>query len=179
MFDLGSGFQRIATILSIFLCSLVLVYCSTEQSDPQKTNGQAKGVQKAKQDVPELADAMGQLQNYLHKYSLAVDAKNHELATFYFHEVRASADGIKQNIPGYEGYDIARFMKNFLDPTLEPVETALANRNWEKVRENTITMVNACNSCHNATSHGFIEITPGFDNNPYNQDFSAPSSASN
>lgn len=179
MFDPGSGFRRISTIVSLFFCSVLLVYCSAEQPDSQQANKQSKGVQKAKQDVPELADAMGQLQYYLHKYALAADAQNHELASFYFHEVRAAADGIKQNIPGYEGYDIARFMKMFLDPTIEPVETALANRNWDKVRENTIKMVNACNSCHNATSHGFVEVTPGFDNNPYNQDFSAPNTASN
>lgn len=124
--------------------------------------------------MPELADAMGDLQRYFHKFALAVEAENHELAEFYFHEVRASADGIKKNIPGYEGYDIARFMKTFLDPTIEPVETALANKNWEKVRKRTIELNNACNSCHNATSHGFVKVEPGFDNNPFNQDFSAP-----
>lgn len=179
MFDFGSGFRRITTILSLFLCSILLVYCSTGESNPSQDQQQQQGVQKAKKDTPELADAMGQLQQYLHKYALAVDAQNHELATFYFHEVRASADGIKKNIPGYEGYDIARFMRNFLDPTIEPVEKSLENRNWEKVRENTITLVDACNSCHNATSHGFVKITPGFDNNPFNQDFSAPGTASN
>jgi hypothetical protein len=103
-----------------------------------------------------------------------VEAENHELTTFYFHEVQASADEIKENIPGYEGYDIAQLMGLFLDPTIEPVETALADRDWDKVRQRTIELVDACNSCHNATSHGFIEITPGFDNNPFNQDFSAP-----
>jgi len=179
MFDSRSGFRRITTILSLFLCSILLVYCSTGESSSSQTEQQQQGVQKAKEDTPELADAMGQLQQYLHKYALAVDAQNHELASFYFHEVRASSDGIKENIPGYEGYDIARFMKNFLDPTIEPVEKALANRNWEKVRENTIKLVDACNSCHNATSHGFVKITPGFDNNPFNQDFSAPSTAGN
>jgi hypothetical protein len=115
---------------------------------------------------------MGQLQYYFHKYSLAVEAQNHELATFYFHEVRAAVDGIRKNIPGYEGYDIARFMKMFLIPTIEPVETALSNKNWADVREKTIAVAKACNSCHNATSHGFIQVKPGFDNNPYNQDFS-------
>ena len=173
MIDFGSGIRRLATILSLFLCSILLVYCSPEETEsPEMT--QQQSVQKAKQDVPELADAMGQLQHYFHKFALAVDAQNHETATFYFHEVRASADGIKENIPGYEGYDIARFMRVFYDPAVEPIEEALANRNWEQVRERTIEMVQACNSCHNATAHGFVRITPGFDNNPFNQDFSAP-----
>lgn len=179
MFDSGSGFRRIATVLSLFFCSILLVYCSAEQPDSQQTDNQSQGIQKAKQDVPELADAMGQLQYYLHKYALAVDAKNHELASFYFHEVRAAADGIQKNIPGYEGYDIGRFMKMFLQPKLPPIETALANKNWEEVRSKTIKMVNACNSCHNATSHGFVQVTPGFDKNPYNQDFSEPNTGTN
>ncbi|NGP89132.1 hypothetical protein [Fodinibius halophilus] len=172
MFTNTSGFYRITTVLGLFFCTLLLIYCSSP--DKKETTAQQEGVEKAKKDTPELADAMGQLQYYTHKYTLAVDAQNHELATFYFHEVRAAADGIKKNIPGYEGYDIARFMKLFLDPTIEPVETALANKNWEEVRAKTIEMVNSCNSCHNATSHGFVKVTPGFDNNPYNQDFSAP-----
>lgn len=167
---LKSGFRRLTIIFSFFLCAAFLVHCNVEPQESQEV--QQEGIQKALPDVPELADAMGQLQYYTHKYALAVDAENHELATFYFHEVRASADGIKQNIPGYEGYDISRFMTLFLDPTLPKVETALANRNWEEVRERTIQMVNACNSCHNATSHGFIDVTAGFDKNPYNQDFS-------
>ncbi len=171
MFTKRSAVHKIVAILSLFFCTVLLVHCSNSETEQPQ---QQQGVQKANEDVPELADAMGQLQYYTHKYALAVDAKNHELATFYFHEVRAAADGIKENIPGYEGYNIARFMKLFLDPTIEPVEQALANKNWEEVRENTITMVNSCNSCHNATSHGFVKVTPGFDNNPYNQDFSAP-----
>ncbi len=175
MFDFRSGIYRLVTIISLFFFAGLFIHCSSNNAGTSQANSQEqKGPQKAKQDVPELADAMGQLQTYFHKYALAVDAENHELATFYFHEVRASADGIKENIPGYEGYDIARFMKTFLDPTIEPVEKALANKNWEQVRERTIEVVQACNSCHNATSHGFVKITPGFDNNPFNQDFSAP-----
>ena len=170
----SAGLRRILAIFSLFAVGIFFVYCSAPQNDTKQSQTEQKGPQKAKEDVPELADAMGQLQQYTHKFALALDAKNHELATFYFHEVRASADGIKENIPGYEGYDIARFMKLFYDPTVEPVEKALANRNWEEARKRTIDLINSCNSCHNATAHGFVKITPGFDNNPFNQDFSAP-----
>ncbi|MCW9705237.1 hypothetical protein [Fodinibius salsisoli] len=161
-------------ILGLLTASILLVHCNAGQEQNQSQESQPPPTQRAMEDVPELADAMGQLQYYTHKYALAVDAQNHELATFYFHEIRAAADGIKQNIPGYEGYDIARFMRLMLDPTIEPIETALANKEWDRVRQNTIDMVDACNACHNATSHGFVEVNPGFDNNPYNQDFSAP-----
>lgn len=171
MINRGSGIHRIIAVLTLFFCTILIVHCSFD--DPQTEQAtSSKEPQKAAQNTPELADAMGQLQYYTHKYALALEAENHELATFYFHEVRASTDWIKENIPGYEGYEIARFMRVFLDPTIEPVETALGNRNWEEARQNTIDMINACNSCHNATSHGFVKVTPGFDDNPYNQDFS-------
>lgn len=165
----NSGPLRLITVVSLFFCMALLIQCTAEPQDAEIS----QQTKKAKKDTPELADAMGQLQDYLHKYALAMDAENHELATFYFHEVRASADGIKENIPGYEGYDINKFMIMLFDPTVEPVEKALANKNWNKVRTKTIEMVDACNSCHNATAHGFIQVTPGFNNNPFNQDFSA------
>lgn len=168
-----SPIKLLSLVLSVVLCAFLTIQCTTEQSDNSASETQQE-VKKAKEDTPELADAMGQLQKYFHKYALAVNAKNHELATFYFHEVRAAADGIKQNIPGYEGYDIKRFMTLIFDPAVEPVETALANKNWDEVKQKTIDLAKSCNSCHNATSHGFVKVTPGFDKNPFNQDFSAP-----
>jgi cytochrome c556 len=172
MFNFGSGLRRLLVIMGLFACSVLVVHCTPGDQKPAQQQKEETS-KRALEDVPELADAMGQMQYYLHKYALAVDAQNHELATFYFHEVRAASDGIKENIPGYEGYDIKRFMKLFLDPTLEPIETALANKKWDEVRTKTIDMVSSCNSCHNATAHGFVKVTPGFDNNPYNQDFSS------
>lgn len=172
MLTKASGYHRFFAILSLCACFALIVRCTS--SEREQTDSESEEVLRASEDVPELADAMGQLQYYTHKYALAVEAENHELATFYFHEVQASADGIKNDIPGYDGYDIARFMGLFLDPTIEPVETALANKDWEEVRAHTIDMVNSCNSCHNATSYGFVQVTPGFENNPYNQDFSGP-----
>lgn len=164
--------RRTYSLFSVFAITLLgfftLAQCTTQQNEQQPDQEPAAQAQ----TPPELADYMGSLQRYTHKYTLALDAKNKELAQFYFHEVRATVDAIKLDIPGYEGYDIRRFTTLFLDPTIEPVEEALAGNNWELMRERTIKMIDACNSCHNATSHGFVQITPGFDTNPYNQDFS-------
>lgn len=161
-------FRYLATILSLFFCAALIAQCTNSQPETQDE----QQIKKVKKDAPELADAMGQLQQYLHKFALAVEAENYELAAFYFHEVEAAADGIKKDIPGYEGYNIRQFMEIIFDPTLEPVEMALANKDWDEVRAKTINLVDACNSCHNATAHGFVQVIPGFDNNPFNQDFS-------
>lgn len=165
-----SGIRNLITVLSLFFCAVAFNQCTTKNADT--TSNQT--IQKEKQKNPELADAMGQLQRYLHKFALAVEAENTKLASFYLHEVEASAEGIKKDIPGYEGYNIKQFMTIMFDPAVKPVETALANKNWAEIRSNTIDLVDACNSCHNATAHGFIEITPGFNTNSFNQNFSAP-----
>lgn len=165
--------RQIVTISSlliiVFLSFGFISQCSPdEQTGTQEQNQQGMG----EPEVAELAEPMGTMQYYTHKFALAVDAENQELAQFYFHEIRALSDEIKENIPGYEGYDIARFMTLFLDPVIPPVESALANTDWNETRRQVQELVNACNTCHNATAHGFVEVTAGFDQNPYNQDFS-------
>lgn len=170
MFQNSPAFNRLLSIIILFTCSMVLVYCSSEQTESESGSGNSNS-QRATTEVPELADAMGVLQQYTHKFALAVEAENQELANFYFHEIEASIEGIKEEIPTYGGHDIRRFMSLFIDPTIEPAEEALQTQDWEDLREKTITMISACNSCHNATGYGFIQVTPGFDNNPFNQEF--------
>ncbi|HKL19078.1 MAG TPA: hypothetical protein VJ905_08915 [Halalkalibaculum sp.] len=159
-------------ILSIILISFVIISQCTS-AEQQKREGPESSMQ---QDAPtpELAEYMSTMQYYTHKFALAVDAEHRELAQFYFHEIRALSDEIKKDIPGYEGYDIARFMGIFMDPTIQPVEDALSSNNWETTRKEVLNLIDSCNSCHNATGHGFVEVTAGFDKNPYNQDFSSP-----
>lgn len=158
------------SLLTGMLVSLVFISQCT-QSQNNQDSAQAPDTQ-AQQEVPELAEYMGTMQYYTHKFALAVGAENNELATFYFNEIRALSDQIKKDIPGYEGYDIARFMGIFLDPAIQPVADALKGDDWAETRSQVQELINSCNSCHNATSHGFVQVTPGFDKNPYNQDFS-------
>ncbi len=171
MVQTTSSKKILYTALNLILCAFLIIQCTTEQPENNGSASQQE-LKKAKENTPELAVAMGQLQTYYHKFALAVEAKNYELANFYLHEVEAAAGGIKENIPSYEGYDIRKFMQIMFDSDVEPLETALANKNWDEVRQKTIDLTESCNSCHNATAHGFVKITPGFDNNPFNQDFS-------
>lgn len=160
-------------LLSIVLFSFIFLSQCTSQ---EQSNRQQEQQSSTQQDAPapELAEYMSKMLYYTHKFALSVDAENRELAQFYFHETRALSEEIKKDIPGYEGYDIARFMRLFLDPTIQPVEDALAGNNWQTTRKTALDLIDSCNSCHNATGHGFVNVTPGFDKNPYNQDFSSP-----
>lgn len=160
----------VATLLLLILISFGFIsQCIPNQ---QETTSQQNSEIQPDEQVPELAEYMSTMQYYTHKFALAAGAENQELAQFYFNEIRALSDQIKEDIPGYEGYDIARFMKIFLDPAIPPVADALQNTDWGETRRQVQELVKSCNSCHNATSHGFVKVTPGFDKNPYNQDFS-------
>lgn len=160
----------VPALLSItFIFFGFLSQCTSSQ---QQTEQQSNISSQADEEVPELAEYMSTMQYYTHKFALAVNERNQELAQFYFNEIRALADQIKKDIPGYEGYDIARFMGIFLDPAIQPVADALKGSDWGETKTQVQELVNSCNSCHNATSHGFVQVTPGFDKNPYNQDFS-------
>lgn len=159
-------------LLSVILLSFIFISQCTSSEQQNQQNQEASGQTDA--PTPELAEYMSTMQYYTHKFALSVDAEHRELAQFYFHEIRALSDEIKKDIPGYEGYDIARFMGIFMDPTIQPVEDALAGTNWETTRKEVLNLIDSCNSCHNATAHGFVEVTAGFDKNPYNQDFTSP-----
>lgn len=161
-------------VLPVFLIVTFFSFGFISQCTPPDQNQSNGQVIHDEENVPELAEYMSIMQYYTHKFALGVDARNQELAQFYFNEIRALSDQIKEDIPGYEGYDIARFMGIFLDPAIQPVADALENNNWEETRSQVIKLVNSCNSCHNATGHGFVKVSPGFDKNPYNQDFSSP-----
>ncbi|MDY6868919.1 MAG: hypothetical protein SVT56_13640 [Chloroflexota bacterium] len=143
--------------------------CTNNQQEPE-----AQGPTRAQpeEEVPELAEYMTTMQYYTHKFALSVNAENQELAQFYFNEIRALSDQIKEDVPGYEGYEIARFMGIFLDPAIQPVADALQDDDWQETRNQVQQLVDSCNSCHSATSHGFVKVTPGYSKNPYNQDFS-------
>jgi len=155
------------SVLIIFAVCALTIQCNSTAQEKENHD-------KEEHEEVELAVAMGQLQTYTHKYALAVEAENHELASFYLHEVEESVEGIAEDVPTYEGYDIAKLIGQYLEPEIEPTEEALESQNWEEVRKQTIKLVDTCNACHEASDHGFVKITPGFGNNPFNQDFSAP-----
>lgn len=158
---------RLLSVLTIFTVAALTIQCNSKAQD--KENHKTE-----EHEEVELAVAMGQLQTYTHKYALAVEANNHELASFYLHEVEESVEGIAEDVPSYEGYDINQLIEQYLEPEIEPTEEALESKNWDEIRKQTIKLVDTCNACHEASDHGFVKITPGFDNNPFNQDFSVP-----
>jgi len=163
-------YTPIILVLALTILTGTLFVNGCEQQEPQQERQQFAKINEG-QTTPELAEYMQYIGGYMHKLSLSVEARNGPLADFYMHELQASALATKQDVPGYEGYDIAFFMEEFLDPHIDSLRTTLKTRDWEAIEAQINTTVESCNTCHNATGHGFVQVTAGFGNNPYNQVF--------
>lgn len=122
--------------------------------------------------APGLALQMHFIQQWTHKLGLSVEAQNTELVDFYHHELEEGIEELMETIKEYDGFPIADLAGSFMIPAIESFEDAMDTGDWELIRDRYRVMIQACNSCHVATDHGFIKITDGFGNNPFNQDFS-------
>lgn len=119
-------------------------------------------------EEPDMIGTMGQLQLFLHKLSLSVDAGNIELADFYAHELEEAIEAA-ESIEAYHDIPVGRLTGSILTPTFEQLEKALGG-DPEAVRARLRGVVSSCNGCHEATGYGMIRIAPS-DANPYMQDF--------
>lgn len=120
---------------------------------------------------PGLALQMHYLQVWTHKLGLSIEAENMELADFYHHELEDATEDLIDSIPEYKDIEIARLTETMLVPILEQLEDALEAGNWSDIRSNYSALITSCNACHAATGYGYIKITEGFGNNPFNQSF--------
>lgn len=112
---------------------------------------------------------MGQMQLFLHKLSLSVDAGNSELADFYAHELEEAIE-TAEGIEKYHDIPVGQLTEAMLVPSFEAFENALEGDEPEKVQSRMEGLIEACNACHQATGYGFIHIQPS-DANPYMQSF--------
>lgn len=119
----------------------------------------------------ELASRMGDLQRWSHKATLALDARNPALADFYLHELEETVDGIREEVPTYEGYPVADLTDQILEPRLEALEASLDERAWATVDQRVKELSRACNRCHAQTDHEFVRVKLEDAPNPYAQDF--------
>jgi hypothetical protein len=122
----------------------------------------------------ELASRMGDLQRWAHKATLALDARNPTLADFYLHELEETVEGIREEVPTYEGHPVADLTDQILKPRLEALEASLDERAWATVDRRVKELSRACNRCHAQTDHEFVRVDLEDAPNPYAQNF-APS----
>ncbi|MEC9374247.1 MAG: hypothetical protein VYC34_10405 [Planctomycetota bacterium] len=165
---------RLLSALSLSMLLLSLCACG-----PTDANGSTSG--SAAEDHeghehPELAAAMTQMQHYTQKLGYSIQGKNQPLAAFYLHEVEELGAMITEEIPTYEGHEIAKLMGIMFTPQIEPLEREVNASNWEGAERAYAALINNCNSCHASSAHGFIQVTVPSGPAPFNQVFEAAGS---
>lgn len=116
----------------------------------------------------ELASWMSQMQVYLHKLDLSVQAENEKLISFYLHELEELSEEIVGEVDTYDGFPVGELTESMLIPRIEEMEESLEGGD---VSASLTRLIDTCNACHVATDHGYIRITK-VGSNPFNQDFS-------
>lgn len=118
---------------------------------------------------PGLLETMSMLQTMAHKSSLAIDHKNSPLLDFYAHELEEYIEKA-ESIESYDGKPIGQLVKSMLAPKYKEFKSAAEGDDWDKTSSSFDSMIDSCNSCHQATGYDFINIRRT-DKNPYMQSF--------
>lgn len=120
-------------------------------------------------DQPSMIGTMGDMQHFLHKLYLSVQAGNHELADFYAHELEEAIENA-QAIDEYDDIKVAELTTAMLVPAFEAFEDALDEQDASAIETRMEALIHSCNACHQTTGYGFIHLQPSKDN-PYFQSF--------
>lgn len=127
----------------------------------------------AREEPPELATFMGELQRLTHKLILSTTAQNTELANFYLYESLEILNEIQEQVPEYEDIPVAVHLDRLALPAYEPLKDLLQESeqvsadDWNNA---TDAIIDSCNACHRATRFEFIRIQRN-NHNPFAQDF--------
>lgn len=125
----------------------------------------------ADEETGSVAPYMADLQRYAEKLYHAGENENWELAGFYSHEIEEAAEAIERGGFVEDGEPLAPLVARWLIPTVERAEEAIASGDRATFDAAYADLVAACNTCHEATEHGFVRITMPQANAFTNQDF--------
>ena len=118
----------------------------------------------------DLAALMGEMQRHSMKLAYSIEARNAPLASFYAHEVEEVLESVEQ-VAEHDGVAIGLPARGALRQPLESLEAAVEDGDWQAAQDRYETLTDGCNSCHEATGHGFVVITEPPQPPPFNQSF--------
>ena len=116
-----------------------------------------------------LITVMGNLQYFMHKTALSLDARNQELVDFYAHEIEENIEQVEE-IERFKQHNIKKMIKSTLVPAFERFEKSVKKNDLDKADAQFADMIEACNSCHTQVQKPFIRIER-IKTNPYMQSF--------
>lgn len=121
------------------------------------------GALQASDDI-ELVEYMQLAQYFTHKTNLAIQHRNQPLAKFYAHELEEVIEKIEA-VASYDDFPVGKLAKEIIAPAFEKFEHSLEKDAWsDAVPQSFDGVIQACNSCHKATDHGFIAIVKNSEN---------------
>ncbi len=112
---------------------------------------------------------MHNMQYYVHKLGLAIDAGNRPLADFYAHEVEEIIT-VVGSIDRHEGVAIKPIFASALPPAFAALEDALGTGDAAKLGTAYDRLLDGCNACHRGAGRPQIVIRRSHIN-PYPQEF--------
>lgn len=111
---------------------------------------------------PDLVAGMGRIQLYMEKLWQAGSVGNTELAEFYRHEIEEVLEELAEAGISDDGHDLSLRIEQMALPVLEAWEAKGIEADSTEFEASYLGLMNACNSCHQVTDHGYIRITkPG------------------
>jgi len=126
----------------------------------------------AKAYIPGIEQFMNVIQSEHAKLWYAAQTRNWELAAYQLGEIKEIMGDVQDLYPKFKDLPLADMLDAVITGPIAETEKALDAKNYAKFAAGYDKLSTACNSCHQATSNGFVVIQrprgPGFPN----QDFS-------
>lgn len=154
----------------IFLVAIGCLGCQNNTNNSSKNL--AKSVdslekQLSQQYKPGLGTLMKHVQTHHAKLWFAGSNENWALADFEIHELKERFEAIEKYHAGNDEIEPI----DMIYPSLDSVSQAVDQKHQAKF-ENSFSVLNkTCNSCHDATDHGFVKVKtpeePPFSNQQY------------
>ncbi len=145
-------FERVVT-----WAVLIAMFCYFQWNLSDGGELEPAGVTHVEEDF-ELAHPMGQMQKYMDKLHFAGLEGNWKLAGFYLHELEEQAEKIVEAGVHEDEVDVSQLTQQLLVSQIEELETSVEAGNSPEFESGYLELVDRCNSCHQTSKHGFIQI---------------------
>jgi hypothetical protein len=147
----------------ILLCFLAILTFYKHSQQSKQILALEKTIEKNNIPTPEarefeLATEMGKLQYFSNKLYFSLKGKNQPLVNFYIHEMEESFEAIEEANVIEDGVSISDNIKAYGLKGIKNFERFI-EQSPEQFEEHYQNLINACNSCHLVSKHGFIKIT--------------------